>query len=62
MAKKITIHPLYVYQNRTQNDIALIETEKAFDFTQLDKIAPICLPSILLLSFAKYIMKLFCSS
>ena len=45
MAKKITIHPLYVYQNRTQNDIALIETEKAFDFTQLDKIAPICLPS-----------------
>ena len=62
MAKKITIHPLYVYQNRTQNDIALIETEKAFDFTQLDKIAPICLPSILVLNFVKYIMKLFCSS
>ena len=30
---------------RDQNDIALIETSKSFDFTHREKVSPICLPS-----------------
>jgi len=44
-AKKILVHQRYIWHERDQNDIALIETERQFDFTSKDKISPICLPS-----------------
>ena len=44
-AKLVKIHPLYVKNKRDQNDIALIETRKSFDFSDKEKVSPICLPS-----------------
>ena len=44
-ARSVKIHPLYVKNKRDQNDIALIETSKSFDFSDKEKVSPICLPS-----------------
>ena len=59
-AKSVKIHPLYVKNKRDQNDIALIKTRKSFDFSDKEKVSPICLPSkwsehfSLLLSFSNF--------
>lgn len=44
-AKSVKIHPLYVKNKRDQNDIALIKIRKSFDFSDREKVSPICLPS-----------------
>ena len=44
-ANSVKIHPLYIKDKRDQNDIALIETSKSFDFSDKEKVSPICLPS-----------------
>ena len=44
-AKKIVVHQKYVWHERDQFDIALIETDRLFDFSNKEKISPICLPS-----------------
>ena len=43
---EIIIHQLYVKGNRDQNDIALIKTDRPFDFAFRDKVSPICLPGM----------------
>jgi len=42
-ATKIIIHPEYAGYEREQNDIALIEVDRPFDFSDRTLVAPICL-------------------
>jgi len=43
--KNIIIHPYYIHKERDQQDFALIETIRPFDFSDKEKISPICLPA-----------------
>jgi len=43
--KSVIIHPEYIFREREQNDIALVEVMEAFDFSNPLDISPICLGS-----------------